>query len=97
MKIYHLTTWQNKVWIPVPNILFRANLFYKDKIGVFDIRNNAFVENYKVNQTTKFWVNDINWQSNPFMSLAGIQNKFKGLLKVVNYEAEGAKDLKTEA
>ena len=80
----------------VPNILFERNLFTGDKIGVFDIRSNAFVENYKVNQTTKFWVNDINWQSNPFMSFNGIQNKFKGLFKVVNYEAEGTKDLKTE-
>ena len=80
----------------VPNILFERNLFTGDKIGVFDIKSNAFVENYKVNQTTKFWVNDINWQSNPFMSFNGIQNKFKGLFKVVNYEAEGTKDLKTE-
>ena len=68
----------------VPNILFERNLFTGDKIGVFDIKSNAFVENYKVNQTKKFWVNDINWQSNPFMSFNGIQNKFKGLFKVVN-------------
>ena len=44
-------------------------MFTGDKLGVFDIRSNAFVENYKVDQTTKFWVNDINWQSNPFTSL----------------------------
>ena len=80
----------------VPNILFERNLFTGDKMGVFDIRSNAFVENFKVNQTTKFWVNDINWQSNPFVSFNGIQNKFKGLFKVVNYEAEGAKKYKTE-
>ena len=80
----------------VPNILFERNLFTGDKIGVFDIRSNAFVENFKVNQTTKFWVNDINWQSNPFISFNGIQNKFKGLFKIVNYEAEGAKKYKTE-
>ena len=80
----------------VPNILFERNLFTGDKVGVFDIRSNAFVENYKVNQTKKFWVNDINWQSNPFISFNGIQNKFKGLFKVVNYEAEGAKKYKTE-
>ena len=68
----------------LPNILIERNLFTGDKTGVFDVRSNAFVRNYKVNQTTKFWVNDINWQSNPFISLAGIQNKFKGLFKVVN-------------
>ena len=77
----------------VPNILFERNLF-GDKIGVFDIRSNAFVENFKVNQTTKFWVNDINWQSNPFISFIGIQNKFKGLFKIVNYESEGQKNIK---
>ena len=80
----------------LPNILFERNLFTSDKAGVFDVRSNAFVKNYKVNQTTKFWVNDINWQSNPFISLAGIQNKFKGLFKVVNYEADNAEKYKTD-
>ncbi len=80
----------------MPNILFERNLYTGDRAGVFDIRSNAFVRNYKVNQTTKFWVNDVDWQSNPFISLAGIQNKFKGLFKVVNYEAEGAEKYKTE-
>ena len=80
----------------VPNILFERNLFTGDYAGVFDVRSNAFVKNVKVNQTTKFWINDVNWQSNPFVSLNGIQNKFKGLFKVVNYEAEGAEKYKTE-
>ena len=80
----------------MPNILFERNLFTGDKTGVFDIKSNAFVKNFKVNQTTKFWINDVNWQSNPFVSLNGIQNKFKGLFKIVNYEAEGAQKYKTE-
>ena len=80
----------------LPNILFERNLFTGDKTGVFDVRSNAFVKNYKVDQTTKFWVNDINWQSNPFVSLRGIQNKFKGLFKVVNYEADNAEKYKTD-
>ena len=80
----------------LPNIMFERNLFTGNKAGVFDVRSNAFVRNYKVNQTTKFWVNDVNWQSNPFMSLAGVQNKFKGLFKVVNYEADNAEKYKTE-
>ena len=80
----------------LPNILFERNLFTGDKTGVFDIRSNAFVKNYKVDQTTKFWVNDINWQSNPFTSLRGVQNKFKGLFKVVNYEADNAEKFKTD-
>ena len=80
----------------LPNILFERNLFTGDKTGVFDIRSNAFVKNYKVDQTTKFWVNDINWQSNPFTTLRGVQNKFKGLFKVVNYEADNAEKFKTD-
>ena len=80
----------------VPNILFERNIFTGDSTGVFDLKSNAFVRNYKVNQTTKFWINDINWQSNPFISLNGLQNKFKGLFKVVNYEAESAERYKTE-
>ncbi len=80
----------------VPNILYERNVFTGDNIGVVDVKSNAFVKNFKVNQTTKFWINDVNWQSNPFISLNGIQNKFKGLFKVVNYEAEGAEKYKTE-
>ncbi len=80
----------------MPDILFERNLFTGETAGIFDIRSNAFVKNYKVNQTNKFWINDINWQSNPFVSLNGIQNKFKGLFKVVNYEAEGTEKYKTE-
>ena len=80
----------------IPNILFERNIFTGDNIGVVDVKSNAFVKNYKINQTTKFWINDVNWQSNPFISLNGIQNKFKGLFKVVNYEAEGAEKYKTE-
>ena len=80
----------------MPDILFERNLFTGDNIGIFDIRSNAFVKNYKVNQTNKFWINDINWQSNPFLSLNGIQNKFKGLFKVVNYESEGTETYKTQ-
>ena len=66
------------------------------KPGYLILKSNAFVKNFKVNQTTKFWINDVNWQSNPFVSLNGIQNKFKGLFKIVNYEAEGAQKYKTE-
>ena len=39
----------------VPDILYERNLFTGNNIGVDDVKSNAFVKNYKVNQTTKFW------------------------------------------
>ena len=49
----------------LPDILFERNLYTGDTIGVVDVRSNAFVKMIPINQKL-FWVNDVNWQSNPF-------------------------------
>ena len=80
----------------IPNIVYERNLVSNEKIGIIDLYTNAIAKNYKVNQTTKFLVNDIGWKSRSFNNAAGIQTNFEGLLKVVTYEAENTDDYKTE-
>jgi LPS-assembly protein len=63
---------------------------------MLDIHSNAFAKNYNVNQTTKMLVNDFSWRSNVFRNFKGLESKFEGLLKIVNYEADNADRYKTE-
>ena len=79
-----------------PNINFERNLISNDKIGILDFNGNAFAKNYKVDQETKFLVNDLNWKSRSFVSLGGIESRFEGIIKAVNYEADNADKYKTD-
>ena len=80
----------------LPNIVYERNLVSNEKVGIIDLYSNAIAKNYKVNQTTKFLVNDLEWKSKSFSNSAGIQTNFEGLLKVVTYEAENTDNYKTD-
>ena len=80
----------------LPNMVYERNLISNDKIGIIDLYTNAIAKNYKVNQTTKFLVNNIGWKSRSFNNAAGIQTDLEGLLKVVTYEAENTDNYKNE-
>ena len=71
-----------------PSASFSRNVFADEKIGIIDIFSNAYVKNYDVDQTTKMWVNDLNWKSRPFRNIKGIQSEFEGILKATSYEAD---------
>ncbi len=73
----------------LPNLSFQRDLLADERIGLVDIFSNAYVKNINVNQTTKMWVNDINWNSRP-SNFRGVQSEFKGLIKTVNYEANAS-------
>jgi len=75
----------------LPDLTFERNLFANEKVGLVDIFSNAYVKNIDVNQTTKMWVNDINWNSRPFTNFNGVRSEFEGLLKTVNYEADATR------
>jgi len=74
-----------------PNLSFQRNIFADEKLGLVDILSNAYVKNVEVDQTTKMWINDFNWNSRPFTNFSGIQSEFEGLFRVVNYEADADK------
>ena len=80
----------------LPNLVYERNLVSSEKIGIIDLYTNAIAKNYKVNQTTKFLVNNIGWKSRSFSNAAGLQTDLEGLLKVVTYDAENTNDYKNE-
>ena len=79
----------------IPDVSYERNIFSDDKIGLVNIFSNAYVKNVNVDQTTKMWINDVNWKSKPFSNLKGIQSEIEGVVKVVNYEAD-ADNFKTD-
>ena len=72
----------------LPNLVYERNLVSNERIGIVDLYTNAIAKNYKVNQTTRFLVNNIGWKSRSFSNAAGLQTDLEGLLKVVTYDAE---------
>ena len=79
-----------------PNLVYERNLLSDKKIGIIDLYTNAIAKNYKVNQTTKFLVNNIGWKSRSFSNASGVQSDLEGLLKVVTYDAENTDNYKNE-
>ena len=71
--------------------IFTRDAPTKKDSAITSCPGNAYVKNVDVNQTTKMWVNDVNWKSRSFSNFAGVQSEVEGLLKVVNYEADAKK------
>ncbi len=80
----------------LPNLVYERNLVSSEKFGILDLYTNAIAKNYKVNQTTKFLVNDIGWKSRSLTNTYGIQSNLEGLLKLVTYEAENTDSFKND-
>jgi len=80
----------------LPNLVYERNLVSSEKLGIIDLYTNAIAKNYKVNQTTKFLINNIGWKSRSFSNAAGLQTDLEGLLKVVTYDAENTDNYKNE-
>ena len=79
-----------------PNLVYERNLLSSEKVGIIDLYTNAIAKNFKVNQTTKFLVNDLGWKSKSFTNSTGIRTNFEGLLKIVTYEANNTDDFKND-
>ncbi len=80
----------------VPYLTFEKNLSTNEKYGIFDLSSNLRVRNYDVNKQTEFFVNDVNWKSNKWITGNFLTNQFKGQLKTVNYNAKNTSEYKTD-
>ena len=67
----------------LPYLTFEKNLVTDEKYGIFDFSSNLRIRNYDVNKQTEFFVNDINWKSNKWISGNFLESQFKGKLKPV--------------
>jgi LPS-assembly protein len=89
-------TYNDKYEYILPDILLDKNLFASDKYGTADLTSSLKVHNYDTNKFTKFLVNDFDWKHRNFNYPSGLNGRFLGKLKNVNYEAKNTKEYKDE-
>ena len=58
-----------------PEITYDNNLFSNDNYGNMDLQTNFKIHNYDTNKTTKFLVNDFNWDVKSINFDYGIKRK----------------------
>ena len=80
----------------LPYLTFEKNLVTDEKYGIFDFSSNLRIRNYDVNKQTEFFVNDIDWKSNKWITGNALTSQFQGKLKTVNYNAKNASEYKTD-
>tara|TARA_B100000886_G_scaffold338063_1_gene300111 strand:+ start:200 stop:2596 length:2397 start_codon:yes stop_codon:yes gene_type:complete len=72
----------------LPEITLDKNLFSNEKLGFLDLQSNLKFHNYDTNKSTKFLINDFNWNSNYKYFDNGIKSKLLGNFKNLNYETD---------
>ncbi len=80
----------------LPDIILDKNLFSSDKYGYADFQSNLIFHNFETNKFTKFFINDIDWRYKPFNYSSGLQGRFLGKVKNVNYEAKNTSAYKAD-
>ena len=80
----------------LPYLTLEKNIVSNKIFGTVDWNSNVQVRNYDVNKQTEFFVNDAHWTSNSWINNLGIENKFQGLLKAVNYNSKKTKKFKND-
>ena len=75
-------------------LTIEKNIMSSDQYGFLDLGTDLRLRNYETNKQTNFLVNKFNWRSNKWLSSAGIENYFAGLIKNVNYKAENTSEYK---
>ena len=69
----------------LPEAFLEKNLFNND-FGNLDLQTNMKIHNYDTNKTTKFFVNDLIWNSKDILFNSGLSSKILGNIKNINYE-----------
>ncbi len=79
-----------------PYLTFNKNILTSDDYGLFDYESILRIRNYDVDKQTEFFVNNIDWSSNKWISKLGFDSQLKGILKTVNYNSNNEENLKSE-
>ncbi len=91
-----LEDYNDKYEYILPEITIDKNIFSDSKFGVMDLQSNFKIENYDTNNTTKFFVNDLNWDIFRKNYNSGIKAKLFGTLKNVNYDNKNVQGFKPD-
>jgi len=72
----------------LPEITLDKNLINHSVIGNIDLQTNLNIHNYDTNKTSRFLVNDFDWNFKEFNLSNGLNSKILGRIKNVNYESK---------
>ncbi|MDC1092674.1 LPS export ABC transporter periplasmic protein LptC [Pelagibacteraceae bacterium] len=89
-------TYNDKYEYIYPEIELRKNLFNNNKIGNIDLDTNFKIHNKDTNKTSKFLVNNLDWDYKNFNFDTGFRGKLFSKLKNVNYETKNIEHFKNE-
>ena len=80
----------------LPEITYDNIIFSDDKYGYMDLKSNFKVHNYDTNKTTKFLINDFDWDMKNINFSSGLKGKLFSSFKNVNYETKNEPIYKEE-
>jgi LPS-assembly protein len=78
----------------LPEITLDKSLINNNLIGNIDLQTNLNIHNYDTNKTSRFLVNDFDWNFKEFNLSNGLNSKILGKIKNVNYEAKNIDNYK---
>ena len=70
-----------------PDAVLSKN-FFNNQFGTLDFQTNFKAHNFDTNKHTKFLINDFDWKFKKFYFPSGLQGRFLGKIRNVNYEAK---------
>ena len=70
----------------LPEITFNKNIYNNAKFGSIDYDSNIKIRNYDTNKTSKFFINNFEWNSIEKVSNFGLQTQLLGNLRNINYD-----------
>ena len=79
-----------------PEITLNKNLLSSFTFGTIDFDSNLKVHNYDTNKTSKFLVNNFDWNSLNKNSISGLQTKLLGNFRNINYETKNINEYKSD-
>ncbi len=80
----------------LPDITFDKNLFSGGKFGNLDLNSNFKVRNFDTNKTTKFFVNNFDWDIKKINFKNGIRGEFLSKIKNINYDVKNSSKFKSD-
>ena len=72
----------------LPEVTFDKNLINSETVGNIDLQSNFKFHNYDTNKSTNFLINDLNWNFREINFNNGLNSKFLGQFRNINYEVK---------
>ena len=89
-------TYNDKFEYIYPEIELRKNLINNIQVGNIDLESNFKILNQDTNKTSKYLVNNIDWDFKNFNFNSGVRGQLISKIKNVNYETKNIDDRKNE-